>query len=112
MDDNCPHRYWVSSEDDAGKEYCVDICDFPIGLDADGIMEFNGHCFMTKTDDGHEYHGCKDFLYRCLPRLKKEENMGRVFRCKHCRAAETYALKLLKPYLLKADPNPVDEKPY
>lgn len=112
MDDNCPHRFWVTSEDDPKNEYCVDICSHPVGLDSEGVMEFNGECFMTKTPEEHLYHGCKDFLYRCLPRLKKPEFMGKIFRCKHCRAAEEHALKILKPYLKKADPNPEDEKPF
>jgi len=112
MDDSNPARYWVTSEDDPDNEYCVDICDFPLGHDKDGIMNFNGSCFMTKTPDQYLYHGCKNFLYRCLPRLKKPEFMGMTFRCKHCTAAEEYALRLLKPYIKRANPNTEDEKPF
>lgn len=111
MADNCPHKFWVTSEEEPDKEYCVDICEHELGLDEDGVMEFNGSCFLTKTPDEYEYRGCKDFLFRCLPRLRKEENMGKVFRCKHIRAAESYALKLLKPYLKKHNPNNEDEVP-
>lgn len=110
MDESNPARYWVSSEDDGDKEYCVDICEFPLGIE-DGVMLFNGSCFLTRTTDQYDYHGCKDFLYRCLPRLKKPEFMGKTFRCKHCRAAEDYALKLLKPYIKKMSPSAEDDKP-
>lgn len=91
----------------------MDICSHPVGLDDQGNMEFNGECFLTRTPDEYKYYGCEDFRYRCLPRLKKPENMGRVFRCKHVRAAEAYALKLLKPYLIKANPNknPEEDRP-
>lgn len=112
LDDNSTHRFWVSSEEDNSVEYGVDICCYPVGLDENKIMIFNGRCFLTKTEEETKIHGCKDFLYRCEPRLKKPENMGKIFRCKHCRAAEEYALKLLKPLLLKHDPNPDDPIPF
>lgn len=101
MDDNDPCRYWVSSESDGGVEYLVDLCEHEVGLDPDGVMEFNGVCGLTNE----RIHGCRDFIFRCEPLLKKPENMGKIFRCKHIRCAEAYALKLLKPYMRASRPN-------
>ncbi len=101
--DTC--QYWVSSESDNGVEYIVDLCEWPLGLDEEGIPIFNGVCGLT-----HErIHGCRDFIYRCEKNLKLPENKGKIFRCKHVNAAEKYALKLLKPYLLKHRLNMPDE---
>lgn len=95
MDDSDPCRYWVSSESDNGVEYIVDLCEWEVGLDNEGIMQYNGVCGLT-----HErIHGCRDFIFRCEPMLKKPDNMGKIFRCKHIKAAESYALKLLKPFM-------------
>ncbi len=106
MDGNHPCQFWVSSESDGGVEYCVNICENPGGLDEDGDMVFNGTCGLTPI----LIHGCADFRYRCAPALNKPENMGKVFRCKHLLSAEKYALKVLKPYLKKANPNIPDEE--
>ena len=95
MDDGDPCRYWVSSESEPGVEFIVDLCELPRGLDEDGIEVFNGVCGLTQD----RIHGCRDFSYRCMPLLRKQEHNGKVFRCKHIRAAESYALKLLKPYM-------------
>lgn len=105
IDDNDPCRYVVSSESEAGAEYIVDICQNPIGLDSDGNMDFNGACICTKRENEWLQHGCKDFVYRCEPNLRKPENMGRVYRCKHCRAARDYAFRVLLPYVAKNRPN-------
>lgn len=100
--DDYPTRFWVSSESDGGKEYIVSLCEFPIGTDDQGNLKFNGAC---GAPDGYRTHGCKDFIYRCEPALKKPENMGKVFRCKHVRAAREHALDFMLPYLCKNDPN-------
>ena len=105
MDDNNPCQFWVSSESDGGVEYCVNICENPIGLDADGDMIYNGTCGLTKA----LIHGCADFRYRCQPKIDKPEHLGQIYRCKHIQAAEKYALKILKPYLKRANPNIPDE---
>lgn len=113
MDDNCPHRFWVSSESDGDKEYCVELGRFPLGFSDQGAMIFNGACMATTdpnlSSDGPCMVGCRNFLYRCEPMLRKPENMGKVFRCKHIRAAREHALDLIIPFLVKADPNTPNE---
>lgn len=101
MDEGDPCRYWVSSESDYGTEYIVDLCEMERGNDEDGIPIFNGVCGLTAA----RIHGCRDFKFRCDKELKKPINKGKVFRCKHLRAAEVYAIKLLKPYMKKNRPN-------
>lgn len=112
IDDNCPHRMWVTSEEDGSREYCVELGKYPVGLNEHGVMVYNGACIMTSDPNAEKHelgmHGCKDFIYRCEPKLKKPENMGKVFRCKHCRAAREFALDFIVPHLLKIDPN-IDE---
>ncbi len=100
--DDYPTRFWVSSESEEGIEFIVSLCEFPIGTDGEGNLKFNGGC---GADDGFRTHGCKDFKYRCEPQLKKQENIGKVFRCKHIRAAREHALDFMLPYLCKNDPN-------
>lgn len=95
LDGNDCCRYWVTSESEPGVKYIVDLCEIELGLDKEGIPEFNGVCGLTNE----RIHGCRDFAFRCIPLLKHPENKGKVFRCKHIRAAESYALKLLKPYM-------------
>ncbi len=88
-----PTRVMVSSEDKPEEEYLVDLVEWELGLDKAGNMEYNGSC------------DCKDFLFRCLPMLKKPENMGKVYRCKHLRFARDHALTFLLPHLKQSDPN-------
>ncbi len=108
MDGNDPCRFWVTSESDSNEKYIVDLCEYPIGLDQDGNMDFNGVCGLTNA----RIHGCRDFIYRCEPMLKKPQNMGKVFRCKHLRCARDYAFKLLLPHLAKNRVNlPEDQTP-
>lgn len=110
MEDNDPCLYCVSSESDGGTEYVVDLCLHPLGLDEDGNMDFNGACICTRGPNEWLEVGCKDFTYRCAPNLKKPENAGKVFRCKHCRAARDYAFRLLLPYVAKSRPNLPDHQ--
>ncbi len=49
-------------------------------------MCYNGACGLTKE----RIHGCRDFIFRHEPKLKRPENMGRVYRCKHVIAARNY----------------------
>lgn len=109
MDDNDPCRYWVSSESDGGKEYLVDLCQWELGPDEAGVMQYNGACICTKTDEQWVEWGCEDFTFRCESRLNKPMNKGKVFRCKHCRAAREHAFNLLLPHLAKHRPNTPDE---
>lgn len=94
-------RYIVTSESETGREYVVDLCQFPVGLDKDGVMEYNGAC--TETHDLHKdiwyEYGCRDFIYRCERPIKQPENMGKIFRCKHIRSAREFALKLIVQHL-------------
>lgn len=113
IDDNDPCRYVVSSESDSGKEYVVDLCRYPLGKDAEGNLIFNGACVATQGDCKHEGEhvmGCRDFVFRCEPLLRRERNVGKAFRCKHCRAARDYALTCLLPYLAKNRPNVREEE--
>jgi hypothetical protein len=88
-----PTRLLVASEDNPDEEYLVDLVEWELGLNEHGVMTFNGSC------------QCEDYLYRWLPRLKKPENMGKVFRCKHIRWAREHALEFMLPKLKDADPN-------
>jgi hypothetical protein len=106
MDDNCPHQFWVSSETAGGEEYCVELAAYPLGLNEHGIPAFNGACGRTAA----RIRGCKDFIFRCEPKLKNPVNAGKTFRCKHCRAVREFALDLVVPYLVRADPNIPDEQ--
>ncbi len=92
-----PTRVYVTSEEEPDAEYLVDLTEWELGLSDQGFMTFNGSC------------QCKDYLYRCLPRLKKPEFMGKVFRCKHVRWAREHALEFMLPKIKQADPN-LDEK--
>src|SRR6478736_5337907 len=92
-----PTRIMVLSEEDQEDAYLVDLTEFEVGLNDQGCMTFNGSC------------QCKDFIYRWLPRIKKPENMGKVFRCKHIRWAREHALEFMLPKLKEADPNTREE---
>ncbi len=105
--DDYPTRFWVSSESNADEEYIVSLCEYPRGTDQNGVPVFNGAC---GAPDGMRTHGCKDFKIRCEPHLKKAENDGKVFRCKHIRAAREHALDFMLPYLCKNDPNLPDNQ--
>lgn len=92
--------YWVTSESHPEEKYIVDICAYELGVDEDGIMVFNGKC-----GGPHGEHGCAHFIFKCEPNLKKPENIGKQFSCKHIRAACERALHLIKPIIKKTDPN-------
>lgn len=93
-----PTRVYVTSEEDPDDEFLINLCEWELGLDPEtGLMQFNGSC------------QCEDYLYRHLPRLKRPEYMGKVFRCKHIRWAREHALEFMLPKLKEADPN-IDEK--
>jgi hypothetical protein len=83
--DENPRRFWVSSESDGEREYCVELNKWPLGLNKSGDMVFNGSCIATMDPNGMDegHYGCKDFIYRCEPKLRRPDNMGRAFRCKH-----------------------------
>lgn len=98
-----PSRVLVTSEEDEHKAYLVDLTMWPLGRDERGIMQFNGSCGCGANI------GCKDFLYRCEPKLKRPENKGKVFRCKHCRWARENVLDFLLEHLRKNDPNHPEE---
>lgn len=108
LEGNDPCVYIVSSETDAGLEYIVDLCVHPLGLDKDGNMDYNGACIGTRGKDEWLEHGCRDFIFRCEPAIRKPENMGRIYRCKHVRAARDYAFRLLLPYIAKNRPQQHD----
>lgn len=92
-----PTRILVHSETDGEASYLVDLCAFPYAKDKRGDSLFNGAC------------QCKSFIFRCEPQLKKPENKGKVFRCKHIRHARDNALDYLLPFMCKADPNNPEE---
>jgi len=99
--DNSTHEFLVSSESEHEKDYRVLLGIFPIGKNEDGVMLYNGCC----GPDPAMQTGCKDFRYRCLPNLRKPENEGKIFRCKHIRCAREFALDYILPILVKYDPN-------
>ena len=101
MDGNSLCRFIVSSESDHSLDYVVDLCEYPIGLNENGTMVFNGACGLTHA----RIQGCADFRFRCEPKLKDPSNMGKAFRCKHITAARAAALDFVLPHLKKADPN-------
>lgn len=108
LDGNDPCRYLVSSESEGNKEYIVDLCEYPRGTDENGVTIFNGACGLTHD----RIMGCKDFIFRCEPQLKKPENKGKIFRCKHIKVVRDYALTLLLPHLNAHRPNlPEDQTP-
>ncbi len=112
-EDNSTTRFWVTSESDGDTEYLVEAAQFKLGLNSHGVMKFNGACIGTKSPEEWLEVGCKDFLYRCEPKLKKPENAGKVYRCKHCRAVREYldgfALDGFIARLAALNPNIPDE---
>ncbi len=100
-----PTRIVVSSESETDVEYVVDLCRFPVGLDQNGNMVFNGSC--GRSDLGVK--GCRNFIYKCEPMLKKPENMGKIYRCKHIREAREHALDFILPKMCEMDPNKPEE---
>lgn len=103
-------HFLVSSQSDTGKEYVVNICLHEIGLDADGNMDYNGACLETRTESEFSPHGCEHFRYKCEPKLKDPNNMGKVFRCAHIRAARDQAFKIMLPHLAKTNLNIPDNQ--
>ena len=105
--------YIVSSESETDVEYVVDLCAHPLGLDADGNMQFNGACVMTRKNDEWIEHGCRDFIFRCEPIIKRlQPGEIKFHRCKHLKYASEYAFKLLLPHLAKRQKNiPDDQMP-
>jgi hypothetical protein len=104
LDSSHPRLFWVTSETEGEDSYIVDLCANELGIDQDGNMIFNGKCGGPNGE-----RGCKDYYYRCGPSLKKPENAGKVYRCKHIRSARDYALNLLLPHIKKTDPNIEEE---
>ena len=86
-----PTRILVHSETDSEGSYLVDLCAYPVG----GL--YNGCC------------QCRNWLYRCLPQLKKPENSGKIFRCKHIRWARENCLDFILPHMAASDPNTPEE---
>lgn len=96
-----PTRIYVHSESDKDAEYLVDLVAFPRELPGSETVIFNGSC--GRSDLGAL--GCRDFLYRCEPRLKELENVGKIYRCKHIRWARENCLDFLLPVMQRNDPN-------
>lgn len=94
-----PTRYVVDSESENGESYLVDLSKWPLYKTDKGVQVYNGSCGL-----GAEI-GCKDFRYRCEPMLKKLENAGKVFRCKHIRWARDNVLDYLIAHCVQNDPN-------
>lgn len=85
-----PTRILVNSEEHPEEEaYLVDLCGYKVG------NVFNGVC------------QCKDFVFRCEPRLKRPGNTI-ICRCKHIRYAREIVLDYVLPAMRKHDPN-IDE---
>lgn len=96
-----PTRLGVTSEEEPDREYAVDLVANPRGVDENGNAVFNGSCGL-----GRElFNGCKDFLYRCEPKLKDPRFNGQIFRCKHIREARANCLDYLLPKMREMDPN-------
>lgn len=96
-----PTRGYVQSESEEGVEYLVDLTRFTVGWMEDGTPIYNGSC--GRSDLGAI--GCKDFIYRCEPMLKKPENAGKCYRCKHLRFFREHAIDFLLPKMQEMDPN-------
>ncbi len=109
MDESCPHRFWVTSESEQDKSYQVELGKFPVGLNEQGVMVFNGACICTKTPDAWYEYGCEDFRFRCEPKLKDPRNMGKRFQCKHIKSSREFALDFIVPHLVAADKNMPDD---
>ena len=101
MDGNSPCRFIVTSESEQDKEYVVDLCEYPLGVDENGVMIFNGACGLTHA----RIQGCADFRFRCEPKLRNSANGSQPHRCKHIVFARSCALDFVLPFLKKADPN-------
>lgn len=72
-------------------------------------MVYNGACIGTKGPDAWEQHGCRNFIFKCEPILRKPEGMGQVHRCKHVRAVRDYlrdlSLDRIVLTLIAGEPN-------
>lgn len=88
-----PTKLRVDSESESGDSYGVDLTAYPLGEDHRGVMQYNGSCT------------CSSFIYRHEPALKKPENKGKVFKCKHIAWGRQFVLDFLLHELDKADPN-------
>jgi hypothetical protein len=94
----------VHSESESDQSYLVNLGRWPLGRDARGVMQYNGSCGCGAGI------GCKDFMYRCEPNLKKPENKGKVYRCKHIRWARENVLDFLIEHMARNDPNRPEEE--
>lgn len=103
------HEFWISSESDSEKEYLVRLGQYPLGLNDNGSMKFNGACICTKTPEIWHEFGCEDWRYRCEPRLKDPKNIGKSFRCKHVKYCIEVAFETILPHLVATDKNIPDE---
>ena len=87
-----PTRILVHSESDGESSYLVDLCAYPVEVAPDQRV-CNGVC------------QCRDFIYRCEPKLKRPEHAGKIFRCKHLRWARENCFDTILLYLAGIDPN-------
>jgi len=89
-----PTSGMVESESDGDRStYMVRLCDYTLGVDERGNMQFNGSCT------------CRDFECRKAPQLKNPLNSGKVFRCKHITWFRNNILDMILPILCEQDPN-------
>ncbi len=111
--DNSTTQFWVSSESDGNVEYLVDVGRYPLEPNQYGDMVFNGACIATKGPDLWEQHGCRNFLFKCEPNMKKPENAGKVCRCKHITCVRNYlrdlSLDRIVLTLIDSELNPPDD---
>ncbi len=91
-----PTRLLIHSEAEGDKAaYLVDLCAYPVTVPGEKEV-YNGAC------------QCKDFIYRCEPKLRLPDNAA-IHRCKHCRAARAMALDFILPEMDRMDPNEREE---
>lgn len=103
-----PTRIYVHSESEPDVEYLVDLTAFPRyqeGIGPDARVVYNGSC--GRSDMG--VIGCRNFLFKCEPRLKEPENVGKIYRCKHIRWARENCLDFILPKMKEMDPNIPEE---
>lgn len=112
-DDNSLIRFWVTSESDSDVEYLVDLSKFHVGKNDHGDDVFNGACCCTRSPDSVEEFGCRDFVFRCEPKLKRATGIGHTYRCKHIILVrdfvKEYATDALISRLVRIEPNMPDE---
>lgn len=107
-------RFWVSSESEGDKEYLVELAAYPLGYNEHGSMRFNGACICTKSPEDQAMHGCPSFIYNQEPQLKRPDNKGKAFRCKHINFVRAYIESMsvdgMIEQLARLDPNLKDDQ--